>query len=45
VGAGLTANRTERRMAIRLFQERLRLAGEAAAGEMAEAEQVPARAN
>jgi hypothetical protein len=41
-GAGLTANRTERRMAIRLSQERLRLAGEAAAGETAEAEQVPA---
>jgi len=29
-GAGLTANRTERRMAIRLSQERLRLSGEAA---------------
>jgi transposase InsO family protein len=33
--AGLTANRTERRMAIRLSQERLRLAGEQAAGETA----------
>jgi hypothetical protein len=29
-GAGLTANRTERRMAIRLSQERLRLSGEPA---------------
>jgi transposase InsO family protein len=39
--AGLTANRVERRMAIRLSQERLRLAGEAAA-EMTEAKQVAA---
>jgi hypothetical protein len=39
--AGLTANRVERRMAIRLSQERLRLPGEAA-GEMTEAEQVAA---
>jgi len=39
--AGLIANRTERRMAIRLSQERLRLAGEAA-GEMTEAERVAA---
>jgi hypothetical protein len=39
--AGLTANRVERRMAIRLSQERLRLAGEAAR-EMTEAEQVAA---
>ncbi len=41
-GAGLTANRTERRMAVRLSQERLRLAGEAAAGEASEAEQAAA---
>ena len=33
--AGLTANRTERRMAIRLSQERLRLAGDEAGGETA----------
>jgi len=32
-GAGLTANRTERRMAIRLSQDRLRLAGDAPAGQ------------
>jgi transposase InsO family protein len=40
-GAGLTANRTERRMAIRLSQERLVLAGETAVGET-EAGQLPA---
>jgi transposase InsO family protein len=37
-GAGLTANRAERRMAIRLSQERLRLSGDAAAGPAAGAE-------
>jgi len=31
-GAGLTANRAERRMTIRLFEERLRLAGDSAVG-------------
>jgi hypothetical protein len=31
-GAGLTANRTERRMAVRLSQERLRLAGDSGTG-------------
>jgi hypothetical protein len=37
-GAGLTANRTERRMAVRLSQERLLLAGEVAAGQRPAAE-------
>ena len=40
--AGLTANRTERRMAIRLSQERLRLAGDEAGGETAGAGQAAA---
>lgn len=43
-GAGLTANRTERRMAVRLSQERLRLAGDRGTGaELAAIEQVTAR--
>lgn len=37
-GAGLTANCTERRMAIRLAQERLRLSGDAAIGQKPAAE-------
>ncbi|GAA4617263.1 helix-turn-helix domain-containing protein [Actinoallomurus liliacearum] len=41
-GAGLTANRTERRMAVRLSQERLRLTGETITGPMMLAEQVTA---
>jgi len=43
-GAGLTANRAERRMAARLSQERLRLAGDSGtAAELAVIEQVAAR--
>ena len=41
-GAGLTANRAERRMAVRLSQERLRLASETTAGQESEAEQAAA---
>jgi transposase len=42
-GAGLTANRAERRMAVRLSQERLRLAGGPAADELPGIRQVTAR--
>jgi transposase InsO family protein len=41
-GAGLTANRTERRMAVRLSQERLRLAGDTAIGQQGGTGQVAA---
>jgi len=41
-GAGLTANRTERRMAVRLSQERLRLAGDTGIGQQGEAGQAAA---
>ena len=41
-GAGLAANRTERRMAVRLSQERLRLAGDTAIGQQSGAGQAAA---